>query len=390
MKFKNLILIGTANELKAVNNVLKIPFGSYDHLQGLQIFGLADANNCVEAFNESAKVPGFRGLPIYIGHPDVKSFQDKYRDHAAYGWITAMIANEAEGRLEMTVEWTAPGEQLIANEAFAYFSPLWLSVKKAGNVHPFKIKSVGLTQEPNIQFLAIACEEEQTTEGDQNMNLLQRLLALLPETVSKNITDDDGIVGFFQKMLDGFKAMRESQKERYKAEDAAYMALENEDPIAGFIAYLQIIKDEAVALANEVPAATAATLTQVQEELVVANEALTTLRTAHSKLLLDGALQDGRITPATRLKWEGRFAEEKSDFMALANELGSIDPVMKTTRITKGAKPGDNGGATHADVITLANEMCSDGKTSFESAYARAKKDPRFAHLFTSKQADAQ
>jgi len=134
-----------------------------------------------------------------------------------------------------------------------------------------------------------------------------------------------------------------------------------------------------------------ATLTQVQEELIVANESVKSLRKSHSALLLSVALQDGRITPATRAKWEDRF-QGSEDFTALANELGSIDPVMKTTRLTKGAKPGDNGGATHTDVITLANEMCKDdtSATAFERAYARAKKDPRFAHLFQVKQADAQ
>jgi phage I-like protein len=352
MKTKNLILIGTANELKVVNNVLKIPFGSYDHLQGLQIFGLADASACVEAFNEQAKIAGFRGLPVYIGHPDVKAFQDKYRDHAAYGWITAMIANEADSRLEMTVEWTAPGEQLIANEQFAYFSPLWLSVKKAGNVHPFKIKSVGLTQEPNIQFLAIACEEEQTTEGDPMNPLLEKLKLLLPEADREQITTEELLIAALEKML-----------------------ADKKEPVA----------DPAVAAAaNELPGVKA-TLTETANQLFLANESLAALRGAHSKLLLDGALQDGRITPATRAKWEERFGAPGADCLALANELGSIDPVMKTTRITQGAKPGDNGGATHADVIALANEMCGDGKTSFETAYASAKKDPRFAHLFQVK-----
>lgn len=224
------------------------------------------------------------------------------------------------------------------------------------------------------------------------MNLLQRLLALLPENVSKEITDDDGIVGFFQKMLEGFKAMRESQKERYKAEDAAYMALENEDPIEGFVAYLGILAAEAVELANEVPAETAATLNETTQQLTVANEALQGLRKTHSALLLDGALQAGRITPATRTKWEERFGSDDADFAALANELAAISPVMKTTSATKGAKPTDKDGTTHSDVIALANEMVAGNKSpgAFEAAYSRAKKQPQFAHLFQVKQADAQ
>jgi len=356
MKTKNLILIGTANELKLVNNVLKIPFGSYDHLQGLQIFGLASAIACEEAFNESAKVPGFRGLPVYIGHPDVKAFQDKYRDHAAYGWITAMIANESEGRLEMTVEWTAPGEQLIANGAFAYFSPLWLSVKKAGNVYPFKIKSVGLTQEPNIQFLAIACEEEQTTEGDPMNPLLEKLKLLLPESEREQITTDELLIAALEKML-----------------------ADKKEPVAD---------PAVVAAANELPGVKA-TLTETAQQLIVANETLQGLRKTHSALLLDNALLAGKITPATRTKWEDRF-QGSEDFIALANELGAVEPQMKVQSQLKGAKPGDGADATHADVVAVANELCESKGCNFEAAYAIAKKNPKFAHLFQVKQADAQ
>jgi hypothetical protein len=186
--------------------------------------------------------------------------------------------------------------------------------------------------------------------------LLEKLKLLLPEADREQITTDELLIAALEKMLADKK---------------------------------EIVPDPAVTeAANELPGVKA-TLTQVQEELIVANEAVKSLRKSHSALLLNVALQDGRITPATRAKWEDRF-QGSEDFTALANELGSIDPVMKTTRLTKGAKPGDNGGATHADVIVMANEMCSDGKVTFESAYARAKKDPRFAHLFQVKQADAQ
>lgn len=390
---KNLKLIGLCNEIGEVKKTLRIAFGTYPHKTANidQVFGPSEAALIIGDFQKLQAVEGFRGLPVYIGHPDVKGFEDKYRDHSAYGWVIEIKVSQwtdSKGQsvqgLEMAVDWTPPGELLLANEAFAYFSPYWLSFQKNGSAHPFKIKSIGLTQEPMIQFLALACEDN---EQGENMNLLERLLALLPEKVRENIKDEDGVVSFFQKMLDGFRAMREAEKKRWEASDAAFMALENEDPCA----YIEALHGKITGLANELQPAKA-TLTQQAEELALANEELKTLRGAHSKLLLDVALQDGRITPATRTKWEGRFAEETADFMALANELGSIDPVMKTTRITKGAKPGDNGGATHADVIALANEMCKDDPSAaaFERAYARAKKDPRFAHLFQVKQADAQ
>jgi len=388
---KMLRIIGLSNELPGVGDSLIIPYGSFPHKTGkvMQLVNSKTAQMMANEFQTMAATPGFKGLPVFIGHPDVKGFYDKYPDHRSYAWIIDVIANEELQQLELVPDWTAPGAELLTNEHFAYFSPNWLAMKgTAGNALPFKIKSVGLTHEPMIEYLALACEDggedEPLTnpEGNNSMNLLQRLLALLPETKSKDITDEDGIVSFFQSMLEGFKALREAQKERWKAEDAAYMALENEDMMAGLTAYFAALLDNDLVLTNEVPADTAATLGQVQNELELANEGMSTLRTAHSALLLDGALTDGRITPATRTKWDERFAAEDADFVALANELGSIDTTMKTQRAAEDAKP--NGDATHADLNADAMALANESGNSYETVYARLKNSEKFAHLFTS------
>jgi hypothetical protein len=361
MKNANLILIGGANELKPVNNVLKIPFGSYDHPLGLQVFGLAEAQSCVESFNELAKVPGFRGLPVYIGHPDVKGFQDKYRDHSAYGWIAAMTANEAEGRLDLAVQWNGPGAALVANEQFAYFSPLWLNARRGTRLHPVALKSVGLTQEPNIQYLAVACE----MAGDEATN---------------------------QGVPMDLKKLRDWLASRWKHETALESA-PNELVIEEAIALLDAREAElathaaALATANEaVPEAVAATLAQVQAELETANESVQAIRAAHSGLLLDVALSDGRITPATRVKWEERFA---ANFDATANELALIDPAMKTKSVTKAAKPADGTAgpgaaeARRAALVVAANEVsAANPGLKPEQVWAKMRKMEQYAGLF--------
>lgn len=358
MNKRNLIAIGIANELKPVNNVLKIPFGSYEHQLGLQIFGPPEARSCVVAFNEKKTSAGFRGLPIYIGHPDVKSFQEKYRDHSAYGWITSMAANETEGRLELGVQWNEPGAELIANEAFVYFSPLWLSMKRGGNIHPFAVKSVGLTQEPNIQYLAVACEElaDEETPNEGTIMDIKRLRAW----IAKHWTHET--------------ALAEAPNELVVDEALALLESHETDLIA----------------ANEAtPESVQATLTQVQEELTAANEGVLGLRGKHSALLLNVALADGRITPATRAKWETRFNAEGADFDAVANELGNIDPVMKT-KTTLSAAPGDAEKKTHSDLTQAAIQMANESHLKYEDAYRTCKKQDQFAHLFSSEQADAQ
>lgn len=352
MNKRNLIAIGTANELKPVNNVLKIPFGSYEHQLGLQIFGKPEAQSCVAAFNERKSIAGFKGTPIYVGHPDVKSFQDKYRDHSAYGWITLMAVNEAEGRLELTVDWTDPGTELIANEAFAYFSPLWLSMKRAGNIHPFAVKSVGLTQEPNIQYLAVACEELADEEETPNEGTIMDL-----------------------------KKLRAWISKHWKNETALEEA-PNELVVEEALALLEAHESE-LATANEgVPETTAATLAQVQTELETANEGLIAMRTSHGSLLLDVALADGRITPATRSKWNDKFAAEGADFAAVANELEAIDPTMKVASVTKGKQPGDAEPATHAELANEAMVMARTHGIKYDDAYLTCKKQSQFAHLF--------
>lgn len=391
---KHLRIIGLSNELPTLGKPLIIPYGSFPHKVGkvMQLVNSKTAMMMANEFNAMASSPGFKGLPVFIGHPDVKGFYEKYPDHRSYAWIIDVIANEADQCLELYPDWTKPGAELITNEHFAYFSPNWLALKgKPGEALPFKIKSIGLTHEPMIEYLALACEDGEeedqpltTTEGNNMNKLLERLLALLPESVAKDITDEDGVVSFFQKMLEGFKALREAQKERWKAEDAAFMALENEDLLQGMTDYM-------TELANEVPVETAATLTQVQEELTLANESLAAREKAYSGLLLDLATKDGRVTPGTRSKWEERFGADDADFTALANELGSINPIMKTQSALGDRKPADVQGLTHSDLtaeaIALANENHGMG---YAKAHAKVCRLDKFAHLFAEEQGDAQ
>ncbi|QBG47830.1 hypothetical protein EGM51_10660 [Verrucomicrobia bacterium S94] len=399
---EHLRFIGLSNELTAADRPLVIPYGSYPHKVGrvTQLINSKTAAMMVDEFMTASVKDGFRGLPVYIGHPDVKSFRDKYQDHRAYGWVVDMIANDADRKLELTVEWNEPGRQLLTNEHFAYFSPNWLAVKGgAGEALPFKMISVGLTHTPMIEYLALACEDggddqEIINQGDSMNKLLERLKALLPEKVQENVKTEDELVSIFQKMLEGLKALRDSQQERWKAEDAAYMALENEDPVAGLAAYLGVLAEANAAelqLANEtVPESATATIEQLSAEMELANEALAARESRLKNVLLDVALADGRITPATRGKWESRFAAEDADFEALANELDSIDPIMKTGSVTKGKRPESNIAATHADLRRAATQLANEKSMSYETAYASLKSTDEFAHLFPAEQADAQ
>lgn len=379
MNKNQLAVIGLSNELPREGRSLCIPYDSYEHRAAKidQILNKAAAQLIVMHFVNQSKLPNFRGLPVYIGHPDVKAFYDKYRDHRSYGWITEIIAHD--DYLEMQVDWTTPGEEMIANEQFVYFSPYWMTKRANGAAHPFAIRSVGLTHEPMIQYLA--CEDETQMEED-TMTLLERIKALLPQAAAENIANEDDAVSVIQKLIEGIKALREAEKARWAAQDAAYMALENEDLVLGLTAYCEELHTQLAALANEVPESVTATMTQLQDELGLANESVTSIQGKYKGLLLDNALTDGRITPATRVKWEEKFNADGADFAALANELGAIDPTMKTRRRTEDGKPEDGTELTHSDLnaeaMALANENPAMG---YAKAYQTVSKREKFAHL---------
>lgn len=380
---KNLYTILVANELKVSGTILRIPYGTYEHALGVQVFGKDEATACVAAFNEKKAKPGFKGSPFYIGHPDVPEFYDKYRDHSAYGRIKMLIANE--DHLAFYVKWTPEGEKLIANEAFVYWSPLFYSKRVGGKLHPHLIRSAGLTQEPNIEYLAVACEhllqDEPSTKENTMNNLLERLKALINKD---DVQTEDEVVGFVQKMIDALKKLRDSIKDKWTAEDVAYDVAANERLVDEALKLFTQL-DEDLASANEaVPESATSTITQLNEELATANESMSRLQASHSTLLLDGALQDGRITPATRKKWETRFNAEGADFEAVANELSSIDPVMKTQSTVKGKKPSDAELPTHTDLKDSSIAMANERKIPYQEAYNACRKQEKFAHLFPS------
>jgi len=391
MRFSRRIfaLPGAANELAEPLDWIEVPFGAYEHPKGIQILNAASAADVIAAFNEAAAESGFRGLPVYIGHPDVPSFFAKYRDHKAYAWVTNLAANETA--LRMRIDWTEPGRELITNEAFAYFSPNWFCrvsgrASQGGRIlSPVTLRSLGLTQEPNIKYLSVACEEPTPQEEEPNMDLLTRIKALIGQD---DINTEDEVCGWITKALEGLKAIRESVDERYKAENAAYETTENEIPdVAGLIA---VLDSALVTAANEIPPTSVAELTAAQTkvtdltgQITAANEALQTSRKDHAALLLDAAVEDGRIVQANRDGFADKFS---ADFEAAANELSAIQPgtALKTkSTITDAAKRDANQRDISEQITVAVNERMDKLSCDYHQAYMACKRDPKLAALFT-------
>ena len=177
IEFPNEFQIEKANEADPGSNWVMIsPYGDWPHTGGIQRFTKQDANEIVKDFN--GIVPkvmrmGGLGVPFYIGHPDHEAFKTRYTDTKAYGRIKEMQARD-DG-LWGNVKWSSAGKLMVNEEMFHGHSVNWRVRKdKDGFWRPYSVKSVGFTNEPNINVPPIT----HANEGDPDIeNDLQRIAA---------------------------------------------------------------------------------------------------------------------------------------------------------------------------------------------------------------------
>ena len=150
------------------NNSFVVPYGEFPHKQGLQIFDRVAADALVENHKGllNKLVSWARGdkasYPVYVGHPDLPGSKDI--DKRAYGWIENMRA-ENDG-LHLDVKWSDAGRELVENAHFKFYSPLWWTKKVKGGIRPVGLKSMGLTNDPNIPVPALANEVDESETQD--------------------------------------------------------------------------------------------------------------------------------------------------------------------------------------------------------------------------------
>ena len=151
-----------------------IPYGSFRHKLGQQVFDKKAAEDMIAANNGllaklGRALGGRNEVPVYVGHPDIPGTKDT--DKRAYGWAdtSAMIAGN-DG-LRIPVRWSEAGQDLVANAHFRFYSPAWWLGKTSRGLVPTGIKSIGLTNDPNIPVPALANEmdeeEQPAAEGEE-------------------------------------------------------------------------------------------------------------------------------------------------------------------------------------------------------------------------------
>lgn len=304
---------------------LVVPYGRYPHKKTGTV-QLVDHATALAWANDvsAAKAAGAPGIPVYIGHPDVPELAAKYPDKASKGWITAVsYIRTGDTECSLSVEWCdapKPG-------SFIYFSPYMAGDDAAGGeVHIDELKSVGLTNKPNVTRFRLPNEAgEEPNPERTTMNKLLALLGLAAEA-----TEDEAVIKL-QALLD------ENTSLKRKCEE----------------------------MGAEVTTANTACDTAKKE---MANE-----REARIGLLLDCAMTEGKVTPATKPVWEGRL---RKDFPNEHIALGKEKPALKTrTEI-----PNELGDASPSGILAKYESMAEGNeKDAFFRAHVEKINDARNA-----------
>lgn len=332
--------ISAANELKIDGDwVTLAPYGDWDNPVGLQRFRREDADNVVNEFNRLLNLPTrLLGLPFYIGHPDHARFEKKYDDWKAYGRIKELKATDTA--LVANVKWSSAGKDLIAGEAFSGHSVNW-AMKKVGNVwRPFRLNSVGFTNQPNIPVPPVTAANEQPSDAS-NMNRTKVITWLKGQGVEvANEATDEQIEAALAKVGERLTT----------AVNEATTARATVTELTGKVT------------AAEAKAATATT--------TAANE-----RQARAKLLLDTAITAGRLTAAERPALEAEFANEAT-FDAAVTKLAAKPKALHTQPVSGNLGQRNAGTRDRLEQIESAvNERMTKDRCSRQDAFVRLRRD---------------
>jgi phage I-like protein len=316
------------------------PYGEFRGTQPgkNQYVDAAAAEAMVSEFNSLLGKLGraFRGVPIYHGHPDVDLAL--WPDDKRMGKITELEAR-ADG-LWGLAEWNSSGRENKAEGWWIYPSPRWDAPAGGTRFSPDRLISVGLTNTPRIQESEPIFNSHQDTNTTHTMDpaLLRQKLGLAPEA-----TDEDVLA----KIDSLTAAATEKETAKPAEENTAEKAAET--------------------MANS---------------LATATSEITSLRTAHNALLLDGAAADGRIAAAERPAWELRLAganraEEMNSLAALPGKLNRTGLNLGDRR----AERAESDDLREQVANSVAQFQKSEG-LSYTDAWKKVKKNPAFKSYF--------
>ncbi|MDR1456450.1 MAG: hypothetical protein LBI34_00080 [Puniceicoccales bacterium] len=162
-----------------------VDYGDYQHRLGMQIVDASACKQMARRFSSLRQrlARRFRGVPIYIGHPDDPAFRGQvgHDDTRAYGWVKFIEARD--NGLWIYPKWSRAGGELLENAYYKFLSPRWEMVPLGnGSFTPRQLLSIGLTNTPNMNVEAIANQED----------MLEEMAEIMPdEKIVSDISPDD-------------------------------------------------------------------------------------------------------------------------------------------------------------------------------------------------------
>lgn len=328
-----------------------------------QIFAEEDAAAMVEAFNSVLGRLGrmFKGLPIYEGHPDVQP--GVYPTGRRLGKI--MELETREDGLYAKPAWNALGLENVAEGYWMFPSPAWYYErpgKGQKSFHPVELKSVGLTNSPNIREVQPVAKNSddttETTDTDTDMKLKPETMALLGLTEEREYTPEEIEAAIVAKAemaanADAEKAAKDEAETAKATAEADKLKAEEEK-------------------ATAMNAATAAAQAQAEAEQA---------RDTAINAMLDQAVTAGTLSKAEADAARGKDLEVASNAIAGAT---AAKAALNKREITIGDRkvPIHEERGRRQTVLEAVNARMEAAKEDYDTAFNAVRRDPKFADLF--------
>jgi Mu-like prophage I protein len=289
----------------------------------------------------------FRGIPIYIGHPDVDP--TIWTDDRRLGKATEMQARP-DG-LWAYAEWNSLGRENQTEGFWVYPSPRWDAPPGQSRFEPDRLISIGLTNTPRIETSEPLANSQLDTNTEtptlMDPKLIREKLGLAPETTDEEV---------FAKIESLTNAATEAETRATEAENAK-------------------------ATAEQTAATEKQEKDQIACSLQTAEANVISFREVADNAVLDLAVRDGKITKSERASWKTKLAGDQRE--AAANSLATLKPKLNTQSLAGGQ---DREAREQSDNQreAVANAVAELEKTglSYVDAWGKVKKDPKFSTYF--------
>jgi hypothetical protein len=399
------------------------PYGRHPYGDGgdLQVVDQAGGDALVRRFdaanslfvNMMRKGSGHR--PIYEGHPDHPVFSSRHgHDNCTIqGEITA-IQTRADGIYVKPV-WKDAGNELLNSGEKLYWSPRWVTTLTGREQdvriwRPYKLMSAGLTPTPNI--MGCAANSLPKIQTKKKMKLIQDILNRLgftepqitafansaegapadTEIESRLGAQLDMANGYFDLQIALMRALGYADEEIDGLRDDGATAPSLEDLVAKMTAAFGTADQ-----ANESLTTAQAELTTEQERVTALTADLANARQAHATLVVENAIEAGRLPEADRVATITQLTESADMANAIA-DLEKAEAALPTGSVVDGVgkRKGEMQDMANArntfnrKLEDFANAKGIDLKADYPTAYFKFKKTAEGQELLTQMSESAE